>query len=243
VAQQLTVDVRDLNEAPVGLTLDPARALEAQPAGTLVGGLLAADPDASDSFTYELAPGEGDEGNALFEVSGADLLTAAALDADAAGLHTVRIRARDAGRLSCECVLTVEVVHVTARGEADADRDGIPDAWEQFYVADSTNMPAGVDGDLDGLDNLSEWIADTNPQRDWQYFTAELADAQDGHPVIRWGSSAGRVYDVDWAPDLVTPFSGLVASLPATPPQNEHTDFGHTTADAGFYRVTVRLAP
>jgi hypothetical protein len=132
---------------------------------------------------------------------------------------------------------------VNAYGEADRDRDGLPDGWEQFYVADTTNLPAAVDSDRDGLDNESEWVAGTHPQRGAEYFAAEVADTEGGHPVIRWASSDGRAYDVAWSPDLAAPFSILAAGLPATPPVNVYTDVAHVAAERGFYRVTVRLSP
>lgn len=51
----------------------------------------------------------------------------------------------------------------TAFGDQDTDGDGLPDWWESLYAGNITNMAAGVDGDGDGVDNLGEYGADTNP--------------------------------------------------------------------------------
>ncbi len=49
---------------------------------------------------------------------------------------------------------------------ADSDADGMPDWWELLYGLDP-NDAADAEGDLDedGISNLSEWLADTNPNK------------------------------------------------------------------------------
>jgi hypothetical protein len=45
----------------------------------------------------------------------------------------------------------------------DADRDGLPDAWETNYFGNPTNASATADVDGDGMINGDEYIAGTNP--------------------------------------------------------------------------------
>lgn len=54
-----------------------------------------------------------------------------------------------------------------AYGEiADKDHDGMPDAWEQLYnLNDMDAADAAVDSDEDGLTNLQEFQAGTNPRK------------------------------------------------------------------------------
>jgi hypothetical protein len=60
------------------------------------------------------------------------------------------------------------VYHVAVT--TDSDSDGLLDSWELTYSLDplSTNGINGAHGDADGdgMDNLSEYIADTNPRDD-----------------------------------------------------------------------------
>ncbi len=61
-----------------------------------------------------------------------------------------------------------EIQHGLNPNKSDSDNDGLPDGWEVAHGL-SPLLPSGVDGALgdpdgDGMDNLSEYIADTNPR-------------------------------------------------------------------------------
>ncbi len=45
----------------------------------------------------------------------------------------------------------------------DTDGNGLPDWWEQFHFNQSTGVDPAVDADSDGLSNLQEFLADTDP--------------------------------------------------------------------------------
>ncbi len=52
-----------------------------------------------------------------------------------------------------------------AVGTPDGDSDGMPDAWESLHVFDPGNgSDAALDADDDGLSNLREYLAGTNPR-------------------------------------------------------------------------------
>ena len=49
-------------------------------------------------------------------------------------------------------------------GPADSDDDGMPDAWETTYLFNPADFAdAALDGDSDGLSNVREFLAGTNP--------------------------------------------------------------------------------
>jgi Ca2+-binding RTX toxin-like protein len=109
VEEALTIAVQDAPEAPTGLTLSNAAVNENRPAGTVVGSFTAIDPDAGDTFTYELIAGAGDEGNASFTLSGNVLKTAAAFDYEARPSYGILVRATDPSGRSFDRAFTVTV--------------------------------------------------------------------------------------------------------------------------------------
>ena len=90
-----TIAVADVNEDPTDITLSSATVDENSAAGTVIGDLSAADPDAGDSFTFRLSPA----GSTAFEVVGSQLVVAAGaeIDFEAAGTHSVDIEVEDSG--------------------------------------------------------------------------------------------------------------------------------------------------
>ena len=91
-------------------------------------------------------------------------------------------------------------------GPEDADSDGMPDAWETTYQFSPDNAAdAALDFDLDGLSNLREFLAGTNPR------DADSDDdgASDGVELDRgfnplsaasiptWFDFTGRIDDLD----------------------------------------------
>lgn len=85
---------------------------EDKPVGSIVGRFSTEDPDAGDTHTYNLVPGEGDTDNAAFAIDGDRLKTAAALDHAAKPLLSVRVRTTDQGGLWLEKAFQIAVLHV-----------------------------------------------------------------------------------------------------------------------------------
>lgn len=88
----------------------------------------------------------------------------------------------------------------------DADRDGLPDAWEAQHGFDpnSSNAPqAMTDGDW--MTDLEEYVADTNPRSSNSCFppvTATIIPAGALSLVIET-TSTGRVYGISWTTNLL----------------------------------------
>jgi len=85
------------NNAPSDIQLTPASVAENQPVDTLVGSLSSIDPDAGNTFTYQLVTGAGDTDNALFKVVNGTIVTNAAFDFETKSSYTIRVRSTDQG--------------------------------------------------------------------------------------------------------------------------------------------------
>ena len=71
------------NTAPTSLDLNGSTILENQPAGTVVGRLLAIDPDVNATLSFSLVDGNGSLDNRFFRIDGANLRTLAVFDYEA----------------------------------------------------------------------------------------------------------------------------------------------------------------
>ncbi len=86
--------------------------------------------------------------------------------------------------------------------------DGIPDRWKiQYWGTDFMSNPstdATADPDGDGMNNLAEYKAGTNPtdHKSLLIITQEAMDAN-GNVVIRWPAVKSVTYQVEWSSDLL----------------------------------------
>ncbi|MEO9482539.1 MAG: FG-GAP-like repeat-containing protein [Ekhidna sp.] len=83
------------NVPPSDLDLDSKFVDENAPVGSLVGTFLITDPD-DVTHTYEFVAGTGDTDNALFDVSGSNLVTKQVFNFEEKSTYSVRMRAVDA---------------------------------------------------------------------------------------------------------------------------------------------------
>jgi type VI protein secretion system component Hcp len=118
----------------------------------------------------------------------------------------------------------------------DTDSDGLPDAWETTYGFPIGANNAAGDPDGDGLTNLQEFQLGTDPKSGTSFFKAELAPVSDspGNYQLSWNSVVGKVYVIEWSPDLVTPFTTL-RTFTAT--ATTSTASIANAGNVGFYRV------
>lgn len=113
-----TITVGDVNDVPTRISLAADEVAENAPAGTAVGDLVVDDEDPALPYSFALVAGDGDTGNAFFEVRDGALVTQGDLDFEAARRHAVRVRVTDAQGETLTGVLTV---HVLDRAEAPDD--------------------------------------------------------------------------------------------------------------------------
>jgi gliding motility-associated-like protein len=107
----VSIFVNDVNEAPKNIILSGNTIGENRPIGTRIGLLTANDEDTQNSHSYNLVPGTGSADNALFQVVGNELRSAAIFNYNVQNTFSVRLRTTDngIGSLYIEEVFTIRV--------------------------------------------------------------------------------------------------------------------------------------
>jgi len=123
----------------------------------------------------------------------------------------------------------------------DTDTNSLPDWWELQYFGQLTGVNTNADTDHDGLSNLGEWLAGTNPTNAASGLWLTLhSSAAANTAVLSWPSVAGKTYRIARATNLVTGFDSFVrTNITATAPTNSETDSATLPGNARFYRIGV----
>lgn len=88
----------------------------------------------------------------------------------------------------------------------DVNANTISDEWERAYFGQvSPNHPAQLDSDGDGQSDLAEFLAGTNPKSEDSSLRLSPPVLQPGGAIVlRWSSSAGRIYRVLQSEDFAS---------------------------------------
>ena len=132
-------------QAPSGITLSALAISADSPPGSPVGLLSSSDPDPADLHTYALVPGEGDDDNGAFQISGSELRTTGNLPRGGTTLRA-RVRSTDLGGLSTEQSFMIQVV--------------VPAVRISEFMASNTSALLDEDNDS------SDWIEIFNDQNE-----------------------------------------------------------------------------
>ena len=109
--------------------------------------------------------------------------------------------------------------------DTDLDGDGLPDAWEVRHFG-STNSVAGADPDADGLTNLQEFRAGTNPNSASSTLRISSLASPNGILRMQFESVAGKAYQLEhtavlnttpWVP-VGLPLLGTGQAIPVADP-------------------------
>lgn len=124
----------------------------------------------------------------------------------------------------------------------DSDHDGLPDDWERTYnLNPNSAADAELDADSDGLSNLQEYRAGTNP-RDASSTLSLNASLSGGTAVIRFIAMPGRSYGVYYRDALTQGSWQLLKDVTATGGSDyrEAIDTISPTIGQRYYRVQLR---
>lgn len=111
VIKTFTFTANDLNEAPTNITLTGDSILELLPINTLIGSFSSTDEDAGSTHTYTLINGVGDTDNALFTISGNQLLSNLSYTFSGQ-YYSIRVKTTDNGGLMFEKVFSIKILNV-----------------------------------------------------------------------------------------------------------------------------------
>ncbi len=123
-------------------------------------------------------------------------------------------------------------------GKLDGDGDGIPDGWEAFYGLKKNVSDSGLDTDGDGLDNLHEFIAHTDPRVPQSVLrVTAFQPIAPGSYSLTWQSKVGLNYRIFTASAPGGPFT----FLKNVPSAGDGTTSTTVAGPAGqfFYRVVT----
>jgi hypothetical protein len=128
----------------------------------------------------------------------------------------------------------------------DSDADGLPDWWEDRYGLDKHNpADAAPDADGDGVSNLNEFLAGTNPTNAASYFHFTTIAREAGGVRMNWTTVGGKSYRVQSSADLDGVFSDFGPVIAVSGAGESTTNLldtdAPTNAPARYYRV--RLGP
>jgi Ca2+-binding RTX toxin-like protein len=137
-----TILVQNANEAPTGLTLSAQSVYDHSANDTLIGDLLAFDPDANETFTAALT----DDAGGRFKIVGNQIVVAdgTKLDSAISASHTITVHLADAGGLTYDQTFSINVSNGTA-GDDVIDLGGGDDSVDTGTGNDTVNSGAGND--------------------------------------------------------------------------------------------------
>jgi hypothetical protein len=131
--------------------------------------------------------------------------------------------------------------------EADSDGDGIPDDWMMQYFGHVTGEESDLsrpsdDADGDGMSNLEEYLAGTNPRDAASSLRLEIVPQP---PVLSFMAITGKSYTVEFTDSLGSNAWQRLFDVPAldAPPVRQITLPVSSDSKLRFYRVITPQLP
>ena len=114
----------------------------------------------------------------------------------------------------------------------------MPTAWEQRFVLNPDWADdAQLDSDGDGVSNLREYLADTDPRNRKSLLKISKIKIQNGKVYLEWIGGTNATQYLEWTDSLDKPWSNI---LTRTPPTAQTNVLENAPMDRGFYRIRAR---
>ncbi len=147
-------------------------------------------------------------------------------------LSTMSLTSRDRGRL--------DRVDFSPTGASDLDTNGLLKSWEIQHFGRLGVDPLD-DPDKDGMSNLSEMHAGTDPNSATSRLAFVSVDvAAGGGARVVWSSQAGKSYRILRSTEILGNYQSVGPVQFATPPANTYVDTTTTPNGSYFYRITLQ---
>ncbi|WP_341346242.1 family 16 glycoside hydrolase [Paenibacillus sp. FSL H3-0469] len=150
--------VTAIHNPPTDITLSATQVPELTTPGGLVGTFTTAHPDAGQTFTYALVPGQGDADNSSFSIApqGERLILRTMPDYEAKSSYSIRVKSIDANGLSLEKSFTIQVTDVDetpidANPNSVRFTDNFEDGNTTGWTAASGTWSVATDGSTKAL--------------------------------------------------------------------------------------------
>ena len=127
----------------------------------------------------------------------------------------------------------------------DTDANSLPDWWEQLHFGALTGTDPSGDADHDGLTNLQEFLAGTNPAnaQDRLRISSLARLSSNGGFLVTWSAVEGKTYQVQYAAAPGGPWQTDLASSQITAASGQTSlSYTDTTASAAlvrYYRIAL----
>lgn len=96
----------------------------------------------------------------------------------------------------------IQVLYMAIQSQSqDSDADLMPDQWEIQNELNPSSNDANLDPDGDGLSNLNEYVAGTNPKNNLSKFSTAITTTGTIYR-LQFQTSLGRSYEIEGSTDL-----------------------------------------
>ena len=139
-------------------------------------------------------------------------------------------------------------VETTSMAVPDTDGDGISDSWEMFHAQNLTALDDTLDRDGDGVSDLSEFLADTDPDDGSDFLEItdySLAEQIGGtgpyYTMLQWTSQLTRKYTIEANEDLGTLWGDMLTGIVPTSGATTSRTIIDSDATRRFYQIHASL--